>query len=166
MTKIIETKRLLLRPLELGDAAEQARLIADWEVIRWLTSPPWPYRLEDAEWFIGDESSDGSYGIFHQDRLCGVVGISEELGYWLGAEFHGQGFMTEAAGGVVADFFENGGEVLGSGYLLGNDPSANVLKKLGFEPNGTRTELSRPLAREVTLQKVSLTRDRWRARHE
>ncbi|MDH5797588.1 MAG: GNAT family N-acetyltransferase [Paracoccaceae bacterium] len=166
MSKIIKTERLLLRPLEIADAPELARLIADWQVMRWLTSPPWPYRVEDAEWFINDESSNGSYGIFHDGTLCGVVGIGEDLGYWLGVPFHGKGIMTEAAGGVVADYFDNGGEVLNSGYLLGNAASANVLTKLGFQPNGTRTDLSKPLAREVTLQKMVLTRDRWIARHE
>jgi hypothetical protein len=27
-------------------------LFADWEVIRWLDAPPWPYALKDAEDFI------------------------------------------------------------------------------------------------------------------
>lgn len=38
------TGRLKLRPLENRDAGAIARLIDDWDVIRWLTMPPYPYK--------------------------------------------------------------------------------------------------------------------------
>lgn len=165
MRRIIETERLVLRPLELADAPMIARLIGEWGVIRWLTMPPWPYRLEDAEWFIGDEVSNGAYGIIHGGEFCGVISVGDELGYWLGTSFQGRGFMTEAASAVIGDYFEHTDEPLYSGYLTGNSRSRNVLEKLGFDQHGTRLGISRPLAREVTIQKMLLTAERWGARH-
>ncbi len=48
MTGVIRTERLLLRPLRADDAEPLFALFANWEVIRWLSLPPWPYTLEDA----------------------------------------------------------------------------------------------------------------------
>jgi RimJ/RimL family protein N-acetyltransferase len=40
---VIRTARLLLRPPREGDEARIFELFAHWEVIRFLSSPPWPY---------------------------------------------------------------------------------------------------------------------------
>ena len=45
---IIGTRRLILRPLRESDAAAIFALFNDWDVVRWLSSPPWPYTREDA----------------------------------------------------------------------------------------------------------------------
>jgi RimJ/RimL family protein N-acetyltransferase len=48
----IRTERLLLRPLRPEDAEPIFDLFANWEVVRWLSTPPWPYTLDDARTFI------------------------------------------------------------------------------------------------------------------
>lgn len=168
----IKTDRLLLRPMRADDAPEIARLISDWRVIRWLTAPPWPYRLEDAETYLEGVGSTETYAITRDDRFMGAVGIharpgrpGRELGYWLGTPFHGHGYMTEAAGAAVDAFFATGASEIYSGYLIGNGPSANVLAKLGFKVGGTHAALSRPLARDVIVQEVRLRAQDWRASH-
>jgi 8-oxo-dGTP diphosphatase len=45
----IRTERLLLRPLRANDAEPLFALFADWEVIRQLNMPPWPYAIRSAE---------------------------------------------------------------------------------------------------------------------
>ena len=40
----VRTVRLVLRPLREDDAAQVYLLFGQWEVIRMLTTPPWPYR--------------------------------------------------------------------------------------------------------------------------
>jgi RimJ/RimL family protein N-acetyltransferase len=56
---IIRTSRLLLRPLAPADAEPLFALFADWEVVRWLSMPPWPYTLDDAKSFIGGQLDQG-----------------------------------------------------------------------------------------------------------
>src|SRR5262245_65472669 len=57
----IRTERLVLRPLRTSDAEPLFALFADWEVVRRLSMPPWPYALEDAHSFIR-EHRDGDLG--------------------------------------------------------------------------------------------------------
>jgi RimJ/RimL family protein N-acetyltransferase len=169
--RVLQTKRLKLRPLEPRDATDIARLISEWQVIRWLTSPPWPYAFSDAEWFVSGDASEGSRAIVLDERLVGVVGLDRhqrtglrELGYWLGRPFWGQGLMTEAANALVADFFKHAGQELWSGYFPANAASRNVLAKLGFQPSHRETAQSRPLGRPVELQKVILKAADWDAK--
>src|SRR5689334_9823413 len=49
---VISTARLSLRPGRAADEEPLFPLFANWEVIRWLTSPPWPYRREDMQTFM------------------------------------------------------------------------------------------------------------------
>jgi RimJ/RimL family protein N-acetyltransferase len=49
--------RLALRPVHEGDDEALFPLFADWEVIRWLSSPPWPYTREDMQRFIREQTA-------------------------------------------------------------------------------------------------------------
>ena len=167
MSAVLATDRVLLRPLRASDAPAIAAGIGDWQVIKWLPMPPWPYGLTDAEWFIGNEVSTGAFGIEIGGAVAGVVHIGRtgELGYWLARPFHGHGYMTEAAGALVARHFALGGGDLISGYLLGNGPSCKVLTKLGFANTHIERKPSRPLNAEVDVQRMVLTASDWAARH-
>lgn len=169
---MIRTNRLELRPLRAGDEKDITRLIGDWSVIRWLTTPPWPYRIEDAQDFLANMATQTTMGITRNGTFMGVVDISQreeaedaELGYWLGCPFHGNGYMTEAAAALVGSHFNNGHAGLYSGYISGNAASHNVLTKLGFLEAGPKQALSRPLARDVEICQMTLTAKRWKARH-
>lgn len=48
----VRTARLQLRSLQDRDAKRIYSLFANWEVVRWLSAPPWPYALDDACSFI------------------------------------------------------------------------------------------------------------------
>ncbi len=160
MSAVFATERLRLRALRPEDAPAIAEGIGDWQVIKWLTMPPWPYGLADAEWFIGDEASDGARVIEIAGQVAGVVhieGREGELGYWLARHFHGHGYMTEAAGALVAQHFALGGGDLNSGYLMGNGPSRNVLTKLGFSSTHVERKHARPLNADVDIQRMILT---------
>jgi RimJ/RimL family protein N-acetyltransferase len=60
----IKTARLVLRPLRADDDARLYELFANWEVMRFLSSPPWPYARKDARAFV--RSPHG--GKFRHDR--------------------------------------------------------------------------------------------------
>jgi RimJ/RimL family protein N-acetyltransferase len=58
----VRTERLLLRPLHADDAEPLFALFSDWEVIRWLSTPPWPYTPGDARAFVdGRLKGDGRF---------------------------------------------------------------------------------------------------------
>ncbi len=162
---VFQTARLILRPLRSADADAITRLIGDWDVIRWLTMPPWPYTRADAEWFIGDGSSDGAFAIEQNGAPVGVVSLSEELGYWLGKPFWGQGLMTEAVEAIVANHFAQCQASIRSAYIPGNTASCNVLSKLGFRDSGIRIAYSKPLGCEVALRAMELTAQDWANRN-
>ena len=47
MTPVLETDRLFLRPLELGDADQIQEIFPQWEVVRYLSAEiPWPYPMD------------------------------------------------------------------------------------------------------------------------
>jgi len=173
MTDVIETKRLKLRRYKASDAADITRLIGDWDVVKWLTAVPYPYTLSDAKEFIGDPMSKETFGLILDGRFAGGIGLHTvsdgdhlELGYWLGKPYWGQGLMTEAAQAVVADHFAQSDDNLTSGYLVGNQPSQNVLSKLGFVNTELLARYCRSQAKELPLQRMQMTKDRWRHHHE
>jgi len=140
--------------------------LRDWEVTRWLSSVPWPYRRQDADWFIAEAEAGrvAPLAITRDNALLGVIAIDGELGYWLARPHWRHGYMPEAAAAVVDAFFTDGGDDLASSYLVGNGRSAAVLSGLGFRETGRQMRPSRPLGREVPSVAVRLTRADWLAR--
>ena len=165
MTQEITTARLLIRPYRPGEAPELARLIGDWEVVRWLSVVPHPYTVEDAVAYITEFAGDWSFAITDGARLLGGIGISDGLGFWLGRDHWGRGYMSEAATAVVDAWFAAGNDELTSGYYLGNAASAAIHAKLGFEPGEVVPEPSLSQARALPLQRLRLTRADWQTRH-
>lgn len=104
------TPRLLLRPLESADAAAMSRLMTP-EIAAWLAS--WPSPLTEAAaaariakaraWAAERKAMPFAILRASDGRFMGVIDItltpdgSAGLGYWLGEEFHGHGYMREAA---------------------------------------------------------------------
>ncbi len=115
-TPILETERLILRPISLDDAAALQKHFNDWEIIKYLSgNVPWPYpdygtndflenialpnikKGRDIMWVLvpKDGADKGNpIGNIHY-RLVSQVKDSDR-GFWLGRAYHGQGLMTEA----------------------------------------------------------------------
>lgn len=153
----IRTERLVLRPLRASDAQPLFTLFADWEVVRWLSMPPWPYALADAEDFIREHSDRHVFAITRDDTLIGGIdvrmndagrsqrGRGPNLGYWLGRPHWGRGYMTEAARGFLAYVFDaQPGDEIYSGAFADNAPSLRVQEKLGFVRDGETMLYARP----------------------
>lgn len=161
----IVTERLTLRPLTRADIPRIVELVNDFEVSRWLTVVPFPYTAADGHEFLDFLEGSGpldTLAIIAPEGMVGVVGTGGSLGYWLGREYHGQGYMTEAATALVDHYFQTSdAEILHSGYFTGNNASSSVLTKLGFVPNGGEHVNSVAQGIEVTLEKVVLTRKLW-----
>lgn len=134
--------------------------LSHWDVVKWLTAPPYPYALSDAVWYI-ENGQEKSWAITLDGAYIGSIGDLPELGYWLSADHHGAGLMTESAVLVVNWYFEQSDTPLLSGHFVGNGASRAVLRKLGFVDTRTDRQYSKPLGKEVTHQNMTLTQDRW-----
>ncbi|MEE9387481.1 MAG: GNAT family N-acetyltransferase [Paracoccaceae bacterium] len=161
----IETERLLLRPWVRADAPECARLIGDIAVSRWLTVVPHPYGVADALDFIENGDLDGGYCIEIDGQVAGGIGVKGHLGYWLGVGFWGQGYMSEAAPAVVAEWFSHGDGELESGYFVGNEGSKRILAGLGFRGADIVPTVSAATGLAKPLQEMLLSRGDWQARN-
>lgn len=154
----LATQRLILRPLEPTDATEIVRLVNDFEVARYTATIPYPYDMQMAVEFVeAPETSAAAAGRFLDDpegavvlaielkqsaQLIGCIGLQKtpdgpELGYWIGKEFWGYGYATEAAARMVRLAFETYQlpELIASAVTI-NDASHRVLEKVGFVISG------------------------------
>jgi RimJ/RimL family protein N-acetyltransferase len=173
----IKTERLVLRPMRAGDAEPLFSLFADWEVIRWLSMPPWPYTIEDARGFILQHSNHDltmtTFAITLEGALIGGIdvrlnpagrsqkGPGPNLGYWLGRPYWGRGYMTEAARGFIAHVFAAGlGDTIYSGAFADNEASLRVQEKLGFLRDGETMLYAKPRGKE--FQHVNTVLTRWK----
>lgn len=142
------TERLLLRPGWEEDAAPLAAAIGDEAILTKLAKVPSPYKLTDAQEFLGFERREGDADFLivartgGAPRLVGGVGLHPdgedlELGYWIARPYWGLGFATEAARAVI-DIARHTlrRRRLVSGHFIDNPASGRVLSKLGFKPTG------------------------------
>lgn len=162
---VLTTPRLTLRPPAGPDAEDIALWLADGTVARMLARVPRPYWPEDArDWIarVASRPRDLVYTI-HRERLIGVVSIEYAegehgagepvLGYWLGARWHGRGFMTEAAGALLAHAFADRSlATVASSVFVDNPASLAVQRKLGFTVTGRATTWSQ--ARQAVVESL------------
>ncbi|PFG63784.1 RimJ/RimL family protein N-acetyltransferase [Thioclava sp. ES.031] len=149
---LIETPRLVLRPLTSEDVDAIARAANDFEVARWLTRMPHPYSKTDAEALVAAnrENFGRVWGITRPGDFCGLIGKVGAFGYWLGRDHWGNGYATEAGRAVIAVHFEApDARPLAAGYFEGNHRSRRVLEKLGFRTIGESLVDNRALGRKL-----------------
>lgn len=164
MTKIAEirTPRLRLRPLCDGDAPDLARLIGEWEVVRMLAHPPYPYTIEAAQTYLATAQERPWEFAIVGDRFMGVIGITDHLGYWLGKPYWSQGFMAEAARALVGSYFAHTqSPSISSGAFADNPRSQAVLRKLGFRVTGQSRLFVPSRGEDVDHVDMALDRANW-----
>ncbi|MFZ4509099.1 MAG: GNAT family N-acetyltransferase [Fimbriimonas sp.] len=161
MEKVIETPRLILRPLALSDLAWMHEMACDPEVMEFLT-PSFALPVDDSETRIGLEKSvalylGSRYGFFAADeRESGdtigwfilrpaldfrfatearLVSTQIELGYRFRRSFWGNGYATE---GAHALFDYAALDVTFDEYvaftLVTNLRSCRVMERIGMKP--------------------------------
>ncbi len=148
----LRTERLLLRPFTRDDA-EAVYLACQDPDIQFFTPVPNPYRMADAEAFVGGstpkgwaDDSDYVLGAFRADTgaLVGSFCLTRifpgvyELGYWAAKEQRGQGYSMEAAR-ALCDWGWETLEVHRMEWwaMVGNAASRKLAEKLGFTLEGT-----------------------------
>jgi RimJ/RimL family protein N-acetyltransferase len=168
---VLETERLALRKPTLADVKAIAALANDRRIAENTRRLPHPYRQEDATQFIRELGRSGCETVFliEQHHVpVGMVGVdwrdpdAPELGYWLGVEYWGQGFGTEAARAVIDYTFEEfDAEVMISGARVVNPASRNILEKCGFQWSGVELHRFEALGSSSPVDCFRLTRGVW-----
>lgn len=147
---ILETERLILRPMRIEDAEAHFRYINDWEVARYLgASFPWPYPEGGSVYFLtkytGNDVESWFWAITHKERgefadeMIGIIELRPQQtegqrGFWLGRAFHGQGIMTEAAA-ITNDFWF---DKLKKPFLNMHNASTNLASRRIKEKTGAK----------------------------
>ena len=170
---VLETERLTLRSPTLADVNAIARL-ADDRRIAVNTRLPHPYSQNHAVEFVRYVASKPGEVVFlveHNHTPIGMVGVdwrapeAPELGYWLGVEYWGQGFGTEAARAVIDFTFEEFDiEHLISGARVTNPTSRNILEKCGFQWSGVELHRFEALGSSTPVDRFRLSRGVWSSR--
>ena len=143
----LNTERLFLRPLFLADSARIQELAGNWAVAKTTLSIPHPYKDGMAEkWILSlkdvwNIKSGVVYGVLLKaDKeiigvvsLVSIMGKKAELGYWIGEQYWGEGYCTEATEALmqlaskqlqITNFVAE--------HLTENPASGKVMLKLGM----------------------------------
>jgi ribosomal-protein-alanine N-acetyltransferase len=179
-TKLLQTDRLILRPLQLTDAdAMYTGWTTDMDVVRHLSWKPhisidetkriisyWMSNYPDPKFYL--------WGIqLKSGRLIGTISIHSmnegflrgEIGYALAKSFWNQGYVTEAAKKIIDFAFgEVGFNRIEAHHALANRASGAVLIKCGMQKEGIMKEYYRSNEGFQDAQLYAITAKDWRLR--
>lgn len=179
-TPVLQTERLVLRPLAPADAAPLQRRFPRWEIVRFLNPRiPWPYPEDGAASYIALAEGEMARGEKHHwsirlkdgaDELIGCIdlwpddGNSRDMrGFWLDPDFQGRGLMTEAVDRVTDYAFQD----LGWPHLWVSNAEPNRASARVKERQGARLiglEPFRFLEGEGRRMVWLIEREAWLAR--
>jgi RimJ/RimL family protein N-acetyltransferase len=179
-TPVLQTPRLVLRPLRSKDAPVIQRRFAQWQVVRWLTAAvPWPYPENGAATFVAralEEMANGEkshWAIVPKKGPADLIGVislwpddgvtQDQRGFWLDPAFHGLGLMTEVANRVTDYAFIK----LGWTHLWLSNAQDNLASRRIKEKQGARLvdmQIGRFVSGEMTRMVWLLEREHWVAR--
>lgn len=153
----LETKRLILREVKQRDQLSIRKNINNLKIARFMGSVSYPHSKKDADWFVNACIKDQkkkprkvyNFGITIKPNnfVVGIVSFGDvdefnktaRLGYWLGEDYWRNGYMFEAAKKLI-EFGFNTLKLrrININAQTQNNPSNNLIKKLGFRHEGTR----------------------------
>lgn len=172
------TERLLLRELQIGDAAAIASGAGDRKVARFLIQVPSPYPVALArrwlaarvEWWEQGRGVTLAIARRTHPHIClGTVSLRRysrdhraELGYWLAASAWGSGIATEACTAAVDfGFRELNLRRIYAQVIAGNRASQRVLDKLGMVTEGVKRQHIKRDDKLCDVILYGLLRDEW-----
>lgn len=149
---VIETERLILRPLVIDDSDSLLKIFSDPEVMRYWNTAPWA-TVQDSLDFI-----DESNGLMQRQEslilgvylkpTCELAGKCmlfsydkeskrAEIGFGLGRDYWGKGYINEAGEALIQYGFNSLGlRRIEAEIDPNNQSSAKALEKLSFSREG------------------------------
>lgn len=171
----LTTKRLVLRPFQIEDAAAVQALAGDKRIYDTTMLIPHPYEEKDAvQWisshaqrFISGDGVDLAVTL-KEGGLIGAVGLGirkqhrkAELGYWIGVPFWNRGYCTEADREIVRYGFEELDlHKISARHHKGNEASGRVMEKIGMQREGELVDESVKDGRFITDVVYGLINDK------
>jgi ribosomal-protein-alanine N-acetyltransferase len=149
LSEIIETERLILRPVDLQDVKDVLAYATDVEWARYLPVPQ-PYTRRDAKEFVAgqlllDREKNPSWAIVLDGVVIGGINLRMdfdnhacELGYSVARKHWGKGLATEAARSVIDAAFQFLPDLnkIRAMADLRNVASQRVMEKVGMTREG------------------------------
>jgi len=163
----ILTERLILRTFGLSDARDVQRLAGNINVAKMTLNVPHPYENDMAEEWINSHKEKTDSGIqityaiesLQLGVLIGAISLTHieakqaNLGYWVGEQYWGKGYCTEAGKALIDHAFDE--LLLNRVYALhltSNPASGRVMQKIGMTHYATeerQDRLGRPASMEL-----------------
>ncbi len=169
----LETTRLRLRPYTEADVLELLPLLSAREVAATTLRIPHPYTEKNARDFLVLLEEPGriwlAITLREDGRQIGGIGLTvdaqhqrAELGYWLGVNYWGQGFATEAAREMLRYGFEDLAlNRIFASHFKQNPASGRILVKLGMSYEGCQREHYRKWDEPVDSELYGILRKEW-----
>ncbi|HQB10464.1 MAG TPA: GNAT family protein [bacterium] len=153
MKTILINKNTVLKQIELSDTADIFEtVISQREYLgKWLPFVEFTKEMKDTENFVRsvvdtpEKIREFVFVIHFDGKFAGLVGFKDtdrlnrktEIGYWLSYGFQKKGIMTESVKLLVKLAFEELNiNRIQIKCAVGNTPSSNIPKKLGFKFEG------------------------------
>jgi ribosomal-protein-alanine N-acetyltransferase len=141
---VLNTQRLVLRPMQLSDSAALHEWMSDPEVMRYWSTPPHADETITSRWVSESvtamrKGEATEYVVLERNRMIGRVGLfdNRSIGYYFGRPHWNRGYATEALQAFIDLVFE-GNEVkeIHADIDPRNAASLRLLERLGFTRTG------------------------------
>lgn len=148
----LATNRLILRPIQISESSRIQELAGHPDIYKTTLNIPHPYEEGMAEKWISTHSSEFYEGngitlgieLKENKILIGTIGVSVnkkhlrgEIGYWIGVDFWGKGYCTEATiKAIEYGFTELKLHKIMGRHFESNPASGKVMKKAGMHKEG------------------------------
>ncbi|MES2706827.1 MAG: GNAT family N-acetyltransferase [Verrucomicrobiota bacterium] len=173
----MESSRVFVRPLSEADLPDLLAINGDERVTRFLGRPPWKEMAEAEAWFqrisaLREAGSAVDFAIIKKAGggvigRCGlfeyeVENASAVVGYLLGRDHWGQGYMREALTALIDCSFK-GMDLrrLEARVEAGNLASSGLLRRLGFIREGVLRERWLTGGEPTDAEVYGLLRHEW-----
>ena len=147
---ILQSERIKLRPPLLSDAPVITNLAHNVKIAEMTATIPYPYPLSAAQGWIERVRELRQQGLVAAYLICGqsdeqVMGVISlklmtttevNLAYWMGEDYWGQGFCSEAGHMLLDQAKKQDIKPIIAKHLVGNQPSQKVILRLGFQLDG------------------------------
>ncbi|WP_328593447.1 GNAT family N-acetyltransferase [Niallia circulans] len=146
-------KGWVIRLFKESDAVNVAKLCNNYNIYKNTLHLPYPYSVDDAKSWIKNQLENGLFYEFaitdkENGELYGAIALSNnqkfnngEIAYWIGEEYWGNGFATEAAEAILwFAFNEKHLHKVYARYFKTNPASGRVMQKLGMREEGVLIE--------------------------
>lgn len=181
MVSMLKTKHLILNHFAISDASLVASMAGDVRVVEMTASIPYPYEESMAISWINDhtrqevEDHNFVFAIRTQstNQLVGCINLglnfkhdSGVVGYWIGHDYWGKGYATEALAKIVEFGFEKKSlHKIWAEHKTFNVPSGRVMEKVGMIHEGIkRSHFKQGEDQYVDMSIKSILRQEYEAR--